>query len=199
MRISKRLLAGVLLFAGACDPAAVNKAEAGDDKSPEAKADTAKTGEKADGAGPADSASPADDGAKPEDAEATPPEAETLDACLSQCEGADLSEDNLATCRLQCKNAHGAADSRNPTVGAYFACFDDCATKSEDNRATCEKNCAASVTAGGGDPAKSECPRGCVETLGGCLGPCEAKGADDKATCQKQCEVAATSCVEGCE
>ena len=194
MRISKRLLAGVLLFAGACDPAAVNKAEAGDDKSPEAKADTAKTGEKADGPGPTDAS---EAGAEPEDA--TPPEAATLDACLSQCEGADLSEDNLATCRLQCKNAHGAAERRNSTVGAYFACFDDCATKSEDNRATCEKNCATSVTAGGGDPAKSECPRGCVETLGGCLGPCEAKGADDKATCQKQCEVAATSCVEGCE
>ena len=120
--------------------------------------------------------------------------------CMAECEGSDLSKDDLATCRLRCKNSHGeAGDTKHPTVGAYFACFDGCVGKSKDDRATCQKNCAASVTAGTGDPTATDCPRACLETLGSCLLPCEDKSSeDDRATCHKQCEVVATKCVTAC-
>jgi hypothetical protein len=186
-------LAALLLLAGACDPTAVSKDDkAKEGEKGEAKADDAKAGEKAADAGEA----AAEAGAEKAGGEVT------LDACLGECEAAEgMSEDDRATCRLRCKNTHGAeggADTKHPVVGAYYGCFDECAGKSPTDRATCEKNCAASVTAGSGDPAKSVCPRGCLESLGSCLAPCEAKGEDDKATCRKQCEVIGTKCVEGC-
>jgi hypothetical protein len=88
---------------------------------------------------------------------------------------------------------------KHPVIGAYLGCFDGCAGKSADNQPTCHKNCAASVTAGTGDPATSACPRGCTEAFGSCLAPCESKNEDDAATCRKQCEVLAEKCVVACK
>lgn len=197
------LLAGVALLAGACDPAATSGGEADAGKT-DAKAGAAKAQDPAADAkaGEAATAGEATAGEATAGAEAPPSEAPapaTLDGCLGECERGELSEDDLATCRLQCKASHGEAETKHPTIGAYFACFDGCVGKSADDRATCQKNCAASVTAGTGDPAAAACPRACVEILGSCMLPCEDKSSDDKATCHKQCEVPATKCVEACE
>lgn len=189
------LLSGLLALAGACDP----QAEDGKD----GKAEAGKRGDEQDAAAKAKAGEAAAGEAKGEAGEAKPEveaPAETLDGCLAECEQAILSDDNRATCRLRCKNVHGAGEtaSKHPVIGGYFGCFDGCAGKSETDRATCVKQCAASVTAGSGDPATSACPRACVESLGACLSPCEDKGEDDQATCRKQCEVIATKCVGAC-
>ncbi|NVB42351.1 hypothetical protein G6O69_31300 [Pseudenhygromyxa sp. WMMC2535] len=172
-------------------------------------AGTKKTDAKAQGAkgGKADKGDKADEGAAGE-AEAGAAEAGAAGAgaaveqsqgeCIAACDAAESSEDDKATCRLRCKNAHGGA--KEPTaVGRYMGCFDGCADKSETDRATCEKNCAASVTAGAGAPEASKCARSCLESLGSCLGPCEGKGEDDRATCQLQCKSSADKCVAGCD
>ncbi|PRQ05790.1 hypothetical protein ENSA5_01100 [Enhygromyxa salina] len=178
----------VLALVGACDPGA--NAEAG--KAGAEKGEVAKQGaaakQGAEGEGEGEGEGEASAGAT------------TLDGCLAECESAILSDDNRATCRLQCKTTHGAdAGPEQPVVGAYFGCYDSCAAKPPTDRATCHMNCAASVTAGSGEPGMAVCPRACVETLGGCLGPCEDKsGADDQATCRKQCEALANKCVAGC-
>ena len=205
MRISKRWLVGLIFLAGACDPTAI--VTEGGKQDGEAKAGAAKAGEKAE----ADAGAEAGDKAEAEAGAGDKAEAQagekaevaqaevSLDGCLAECEGKDLSEDDLATCRLRCKNVAGQAGDEHPMIGAYHACFDECATKGPDNRATCQKNCAASVTAGTGDPAKSDCPRACAETFGSCLSPCEDKSSpDDKATCTKQCDVDAAKCVDAC-
>lgn len=153
----------------------------------------------------------ADNAAEPAKKEAAPQPAEpdaalavdsskaaepTPEACLVGCEQADLSDDDRATCRLRCG---GAIAPKHPILGAYLGCYDGCVGKSADDRPTCHKNCAASVTAGTGDPAASACPRGCTEAFGSCLSPCEGKTEDNAATCRKQCEVVAEKCVLACK
>lgn len=165
------LTAGVVLVLGACDPSLLMGSEPAQDAD-----------------------------AQPEGTQPAAP-AETVDSCLSKCEGEESSEDDLATCRLLCKqgDAQAQAEAKHSTVAAYFACFDECAPQSPDDRATCQKNCAASVTAGSGNPADTACPRACVHSLGTCLAPCEELGSeDDRATCHKQCEVPANACVSAC-
>jgi hypothetical protein len=176
-------MAVLLSWTGACDPAAVP-----------ANADKGKPEP-----GQSDAGGKQAEPAKPEaakSAEPVKPAEQTKEECLAGCERTDLSEDDSATCRLRCG---GALAPKHPVIGAYLGCFDGCAGKSADDQPTCHKNCAASVTAGTGDPATSVCPRGCTETFGSCLAPCEAKNEDDAATCRKQCEVLAEKCIVACK
>lgn len=194
---TRALALGLLLSCGACDPTA--PVDAGNSKAEPGKTDAGdKTAE------PGKDAAP--EPAKPE--AVTTPEPSTgrtaeppLEDCLSGCDQAELSEDDRATCRVRCKNlAPGTATtSRHPVIGAYMGCFDGCAGKSADDRPTCHKNCAVSVTAGTGDPATSVCPRACTEAFGTCLSPCDDKSEDNAATCRKQCEVVAEKCVVACK
>jgi hypothetical protein len=88
--------------------------------------------------------------------------------------------------------------SKHVVVNEYVVCVESCAGKSADDRPTCHKNCAATVTAGTGDPAATACPRGCAEAFGSCLLPCDDKSADNAATCRLQCQQLADNCIDGC-
>jgi hypothetical protein len=88
--------------------------------------------------------------------------------------------------------------SKHVVVNEYVVCTETCAGKSADDRPTCHKNCAASVTAGTGDPASTACPRGCTESFGSCLMTCDDKSAANAATCRIQCQQLADKCIDGC-
>jgi hypothetical protein len=88
--------------------------------------------------------------------------------------------------------------SKHTVINEYVICVESCADKSADDRPTCHKNCAATVTAGTGDPAATACPRGCTEEYGSCLLPCADKEPNNAATCRLQCQQLADKCVEGC-
>jgi hypothetical protein len=182
----RTLVLGMLLSCiGACEPEA--PANAGKTKPDVGKSDA--------GGKAADSGKATSEPLEPETAEPAKPAEPTRESCLADCEETKLSEDDRATCRLLCG---GALAPKHPLLGAYLGCHDGCVDKSADDRPTCHKNCAASVTAGTGDPATTACPRGCTEAFGSCLSPCEDKNEDDTATCRKQCEVIAEKCVVGC-
>jgi hypothetical protein len=199
-KTTRALALGLLLSSSACDPVSpadtgASKAEPGKNDADNKPAESGKNVEPEPTPEPSNVAVAEPTGSSGRTAEPT------LEDCLFGCEnGADMSEDDVATCRVRCKNnAPGGTTSRHPIIGAYLGCFDSCASKSDDDRPTCHKNCAVSVSAGTGDPATSVCPRRCTEAFGKCLTPCDEKSEDNAATCRKQCEVVAEKCVVGCK
>lgn len=88
--------------------------------------------------------------------------------------------------------------SKHVLVNEYIVCVDSCAPKPAEERPTCHKNCAATVTAGTADQAASACPRGCAETFGTCLLSCYDKNADEAGTCRGSCQQQVDLCMDGC-
>jgi predicted small lipoprotein YifL len=89
--------------------------------------------------------------------------------------------------------------STHTILDEYRRCFDGCADKSTAERPTCHDNCADKVSAAGGNPTASACPRSCSKKFGSCLAPCgDERNEDDAASCRRLCQLEAESCVNGC-
>lgn len=145
-----------------------------------------------------------DDAAKlPGPDAAYPNDASQRAQCLSDCAKLELSDDDRATCRLQCAPA---PSPETLAARRYLECHASCVARGDEANDRCERECREAMTAplfSDGSTA-SGCTDPCFDALNACAFSCTetSKGAhasDGAATCKLQCESTAIRCLEACE
>lgn len=108
-----------------------------------------------------------------------------LSACLDLCADPKLSEDDRATCRLNCQAGYREAPTPafDPEVGSAARCLGACYPAAGGAAgAACVGDCREAASA----HLKAET----IDALAMCVSTCHADthlGEDDRATCRLQC------------
>ena len=128
---------------------------------------------------------------------AYPNDASARAECLAKCAGGELSDEDQATCRLDCGHE---ASPPEAGVRRYVDCRRECAD--EAAAADCEPKCRDELSAALGEstPPDPGCLVPCLDALTECESKCaEAKGGSDAAaTCGLRCESEGARCLGAC-
>lgn len=108
-----------------------------------------------------------------------------ISACLDLCADSKLSEDDRATCRLNCQSGYRETPTPAfaPEVGEATRCLGACYPA---KHGPAEPSCVAGCRGAAGDRLTGDT----FEALGACVSTCQADerlGEDDRATCRLQC------------